>query len=81
MVAIIIMTIIAYVLKHDFGITGIETIGDRFTHRLLFTAASRFTYQYGNDQSTVTGSFYNSDAVGAIESLLSATVADGVTGR
>ena len=50
LIAIILMTIVALLLKNFAGVTSIETIGDRFA------------------------------ILGAIESLLSATVADGVIG-
>ena len=55
LVAIIVMTIVALLLKEYAGITTIETIGDRFSINTIAV-------------------------LGAIESLLSATVADGVIG-
>ena len=56
LIAIILMTVVVYVMRYHLGITGIETIGDRFTINASLPGPE------------------------TIESLLSATVADGVTG-
>ena len=79
LVAIIIMTIIAYVLKHHFGITGIETIGDRFTIDSSLPQPAGLQINMETINQLLPAAFTIA-MLGAIESLLSATVADGVTG-
>ena len=79
LVAIIIMTIIAYVLKHHFGITGIETIGDRFTIDSSLPQPAGLHINMETINQLLPAAFTIA-MLGAIESLLSATVADGVTG-
>ena len=79
LIAIILMTIIVYVMRNYFGITDIETIGDRFTINASIPAPSPITF----DMQTINlllPSAFTIAILGAIESLLSATVADGVTG-
>jgi len=79
LIAIIVMTVAVYLLKKFVGIEGLETIGDRFI--------------INSDLPDITPVPINLDAVRqlfpsaftiailcAIESLLSAKVADGVTG-
>ena len=79
LVAIIIMTIIAYVLKHHFGITGIETIGDRFTIDSSLPQPAGLHINMETINQLLPAAFTIA-MLGAIESLLSATVADGVIG-
>lgn len=51
LIAIILMTVVVYVMRYHLGITGIETIGDRFT--INASRRSRNDQlQYGNDQSS-----------------------------
>ena len=79
LIAIILMTVIVYVMRNYFGITGIETIGDRFTINASIPAPTPITF----DMQTINlllPSAFTIAILGAIESLLSATVADGVTG-
>ena len=79
LVAIITMTIVVYILRSHFGITSIETIGDRFTiqAQLPQPETIRFNMETIN---LLLPSAFTIALLGAIESLLSATVADGVTG-
>ena len=79
-VAIILMTVAVYVLRHYVGITGIETIGDRFTISSSLPAPTSFTFDMETIKSLVSPAFTIA-MLGAIESLLSATVADGVVGE
>lgn len=80
LIAIILMTIVAYVLRNYLGITQIETIGDRFTidPSLPQPEPIRFDMQTIN---LLLPSAFTIAMLGAIESLLSATVADGVIGK
>lgn len=79
LIAIILMTIIVYLLKNYAGITAIETIGDRFTIKASLPQAQVPDISW----QVIKGLFPAAITIailGAIESLLSATVADGVTG-
>ncbi len=82
LIAIIIMTVIVYVLKNYFEITNIETIGDRFDIKSSFPKPD-FSLFRGMNMETINlllPAAFTIAMLGAIESLLSATVADGVTG-
>ena len=79
LVAIIIMTIAALLLKHYAGITSIETIGDRFSIKSELPDAVVPVLTWETIKSLVTPALTIA-ILGAIESLLSATVADGVIG-
>jgi SulP family sulfate permease len=78
LIAIIIMTGIVYVLK-NMGITGIETIGDRFTIDPSLPEPTTIPINLENINLLLPAAFTIA-MLGAIESLLSATVADGITG-
>ncbi len=79
LIAIIVMTIAALLLKQYMGITSIETIGDRFSisNQLPGAQMPQLTWEVikGLVSPAITIAI-----LGAIESLLSATVADGVIG-
>ena len=79
LIAIVILTVVVYILRDKFGIQGIETIGDRFTidASLPPVATPSITF---NDIRTLLPVAFTIAMLGAIESLLSATVADGVIG-
>lgn len=79
LVAIILMTIVVYFMRAYGGIEGIETIGDRFVidPSLPEPEAIRINMETIN---LLLPSAFTIAMLGAIESLLSATVADGVTG-
>lgn len=79
LVAIIVLTVVVYVLRSYFGITGIETIGDRFTINASLPAPEKITFNMETIDMLILPAFTIA-MLGAIESLLSATVADGVTG-
>ncbi|BEG99976.1 SulP family inorganic anion transporter [Bacteroides sedimenti] len=79
LIAIIVMTIFAYLMRTYAGITSIETIGDRFTINASLPQAQVPAMSW----EVIKGLFPAAITIailGAIESLLSATVADGVTG-
>ena len=79
LIAIIVMSIAALLLKSEMGITSIETIGDRFSisNQLPGAVVPELSWEVikGLVSPAITIAI-----LGAIESLLSATVADGVIG-
>ena len=79
LIAIIVVTIGVYGLKTYAGIDSIDTIGDRFTIKseLPEAAIPTLNWEAIKDLFPVAITIA---VLGAIESLLSATVADGVTG-
>lgn len=79
LIAIILMTILALVLKNQAGISTIETIGDRFAISNELPSAQVPDMNWDTIKSLVSPAITIA-ILGAIESLLSATVADGVTG-
>ena len=79
LIAIILMTILVYILKNNFGIHGIETIGDRFTIDPTLPKAVAPKIDF-NAVRMLLPTAFTIAMLGAIESLLSATVADGVIG-
>ena len=79
LVAIVVMTVVAYLLRNYAGITAIETIGDRFTIDASLPQPEPIRFDM-NMINLLLPSAFTIAILGAIESLLSATVADGVTG-
>jgi len=79
LIAIILLTVVVYLLRTKFGITGIETIGDRFTIDPSLPKAETPAISFAVVEMLLPTAFTIA-MLGAIESLLSATVADGVTG-
>lgn len=79
LVAIIVMTVAALILKNYFGVTTIETIGDRFSVSSAIPDAQIPAMTWETIKSLVAPAMTIA-VLGAIESLLSATVADGVIG-
>jgi len=79
LVAIIVMTVAALILKNHFGVTTIETIGDRFSVSSAIPDAHMPAMTWDTIKSLVAPALTIA-VLGAIESLLSATVADGVIG-
>jgi SulP family sulfate permease len=79
LVAIVVMTVVVYFLREYFGIEGIETIGDRFFIDPSLPEADVPPINFDAIQTLIPVAFTIA-MLGAIESLLSATVADGVTG-
>jgi sulfate permease, SulP family len=79
LIAIIVLTVVVYFLRNKFGIQGIETIGDRFTidPSLPSPVAPEINFAA---IKTLLPTAFTIAMLGAIESLLSATVADGVIG-
>ena len=79
LVAIIVMTVAALILKNYFGVTTIEAIGDRFSVSSAIPDAHMPAMTWDTIKSLVAPALTIA-VLGAIESLLSATVADGVIG-
>ena len=79
LLAIILMTVLVYFLKNSFGIQGIETIGDRFTINASIPQANTYNIDFDTVRTLLPVAFTIA-MLGAIESLLSATVSDGVIG-
>jgi SulP family sulfate permease len=79
LIAIVLMTIIVYFLREKFGMMDIETIGDRFSINASLPKAARPVISFDIIQRLMPAAFTIA-ILGAIESLLSATVADGVIG-
>lgn len=79
LVAIVLLSLLAFLLKHFAHLEGLECIGDRYTiqttlPRPVFPTLSIETVR------EIFPSAFTIALLGAIESLLSASVADGVTG-
>ncbi len=79
LIAIIVMTVAAALLRQYAGVTTIETIGDRFSITATLPSAQVPDLTWDVVKSLVTPAVTIA-ILGAIESLLSATVADGVIG-
>ena len=77
--AIVSMTLAVWLLRTYAGVEGIDTIGDRFSIRAELPAASLPQIDWEAVRSLFPAAFTIA-VLGAIESLLSATVADGVVG-
>ena len=77
LIAIILMTVVALLLKQFAGVESIETIGDRFSISNELPAAQVPEMNWETIKSLVSPAITIA-ILGAIESLLSATVADGV---
>jgi SulP family sulfate permease len=79
LIAIIVVTALAYILKNYLGIAGIETIGDRFEINASLPKPQTVPINLSTINLLLPSAFTIA-MLGAIESLLSATVADGITG-
>ena len=79
LIAIILMTIVAYILREHAGVTSIETIGDRFTINASLPKPEGLVFNMETINLLIPSAFTIA-VLGAIESPLSATVADGVIG-
>ncbi|MDH6309585.1 SulP family sulfate permease [Dysgonomonas sp. PFB1-18] len=79
LVAIVVITIVVYLMKTYLGITVIDTIGDRFMINAEIPEAEMPVIDMAAIQDLLPVAITIA-LLGAIESLLSATVADGVIG-
>lgn len=78
--AIILVTVIVWALRHFCGIDGIQTIGDRFGNIDATIPTPHSVPLNMESINLLLPSAFTIAMLGAIESLLSATVADGITG-
>ena len=79
LVAIVLVTVAVYLMKEFAGITCIDTIGDRFSIKAQLPAAAVPAIDWAAIQNLFPVAITIA-VLGAIESLLSAAVADGVIG-
>lgn len=79
LIAIILMTIAVYLMKEFGGITTVDTIGDRFDIKPGLPEMQLLSLNW-EDIKNLFPVALTIAILGAIESLLSATVADGVIG-
>ena len=79
LVAILVVTAVVYCLKNYLGLTGIDTIGDRFSINAALPSAELPAINMAAIGQLLPVAITIA-LLGAIESLLSATVADGVIG-
>ena len=79
LIAIIVMTVAVLLLKQYAGVDGVETIGDRFSISNKLPGAEMPVLSWDVIKGLVSPAITIA-ILGAIESLLSATVADGVIG-
>lgn len=80
LVAIVLVTFVVWLLREFCGLEGVQTIGDRFGN---FETHLPHANNIGLNMESINlllPSAFTIAMLGAIESLLSATVADGVTG-
>ncbi|WP_026327098.1 SulP family inorganic anion transporter [Proteiniphilum acetatigenes] len=80
LVALVVMTLAAYLIKTYGGVTTIETIGDRFIINSQLPDMEQIPLNLESIRLLSPVAFTIA-MLGAIESLLSATVADGATGH
>ncbi len=80
LLAIVIMTIISYILKNFVGVSGIETIADRFTIETSLPKPQAIPFTFEAIQQLISPAFTIA-ILGAIVTLLSATMADGASGE
>ncbi len=80
LISIILVTLLVWILKEYFGITGVQTIGDKFGGMDTDIPHPHYIGLNMESINLLLPSAFTIAMLGAIESLLSATVADGVTG-
>lgn len=80
LVAIVVLTVVAYLLKTYLGVDQISTIGDRFIISSSLPTAEIPNLTFESVKNLIPVSITIA-VLGAVESLLSATVADGVIGK
>lgn len=80
LIAIILMTLTVYLLKHFAGIDTIDTIGDRFAIGGSLPKIQKIGFNL-ESVGLLFPSAFTLAILGSIETLLSAVVADGMIGR
>jgi SulP family sulfate permease len=79
LVAIVVMTLAVYLMRRYLGVDSVQTIGDLFTIKASLPQPEPISFNMETINQLLPSAFTIA-MLGAIESLLSATVADGVTG-
>ena len=79
LVAIVVMTVAVYLLRRYANVDAIETIGDRFVINASLPKPAPIKFNMATINELLPSAITIA-LLGSIESLLSATVADGVTG-
>lgn len=79
LIAIVFMTVLVFLLKQYTNIEGLETIGERFTIKSQLPQVTPIKFNIESIRVLFPSAFTIAMLV-AIESLLSATVADGIIG-
>jgi len=79
LLAIVILSVVAFLLKHFAHVEGLECIGDRYTIQTTLPKPVLPSLSIETVRELFPSAFTIA-LLGAIESLLSASVADGVTG-
>lgn len=80
LIAVVVITAMAYCLRHFLGITSIETIGDKFHLNNTLPGIQGVSFNI-KTINLLFPSAFTLAILGSIESLISANVADGVTGK
>lgn len=80
LLALVLITVAALVLRNYFGISSIETIGDKFAISSEMPKLQHLNLTLENISYLFSAAFTIA-ILGAIVSLLSATVADGISGQ
>lgn len=80
LLAVVFITILAFGLRHFFGIDSVETIGDRFSFKSTLPDIEGVSFNLRTINLLFPYAFTLA-ILGSIESLISANVADGVTGE
>jgi SulP family sulfate permease len=79
LVAIVVMTVVVYLMRRYLGIDSVQTIGDLFIINASLPQPEPISFNMETINRLLPSAFTIA-MLGAIESLLSAMVADGVTG-
>nr|WP_297168930.1 sulfate permease [uncultured Dysgonomonas sp.] len=80
LIAVVMITVIVYFLRYYMGINSVETIGDRFSINNELPHIEGITFNI-KAINTLFPYAFTLAILGSIESLISANVADGVTGE
>lgn len=80
LIAIIFITVLVYCLRHFLNIESVETIGDRFHINAQLPNIQNVSFNIQTINQLFPAAFTIA-ILGSIESLISANVADGVTGE
>lgn len=83
LIAVVLITVTVYFLRDYMGIDSVETIGDRFTINSELPHIQEITFNIKTIKTinTLFPYAFTLAILGSIESLISANVADGVTGQ